>query len=140
MRAVSPPKSVSARRSFTRPNSLAFCSTRLSERGSNCRCLSARISDCAAASCASCGGAMLTLNTRPSRLRIRARRLVKMKLSYCSRNGFMAYVGSGNRPVLGVFHEIRCHQTNIRTFIRKDSDHAGTSADFTIQSLNHVGR
>ncbi len=62
-----------------------------------------------------------------------------MKLSYCSRNGFMAYVGSGNRPVLGVFHEIRCHQTNIRTFIRNDSNHAGTSADFTIQSLNHVG-
>ena len=31
----------------------------------------------------------------------------------CGRNGFMAYVGSGNRPVLGVFHEIRCHQTNI---------------------------
>ena len=66
-----------------------------------------------------------------------------MKLSYggqCGRNGCMAYVGSGNRPVLGVFHEIRCHQTNIRTFIRKDSNHAGTSADFTIQSLNHVGR
>mgnify|MGYP007086358260 CR=1 FL=1 len=35
------------------------------------------------------------------------------------RNGFMAYVGSGNRPVLGVFHELRCHQTNIGTFIRK---------------------
>ena len=63
-----------------------------------------------------------------------------MKLSYCGRNGCMAYVGSGNRPVLGVFHEIRCHQTNIRTFIREDSNHAGTSADFTIQSLNHVGR
>ena len=66
-----------------------------------------------------------------------------MKLSCggrCGRNGFMAYVGSGNRPVLGVFHEIRCHQTNIRTFIRKDSNHAGTSANFTIQSLNHVGR
>ena len=46
-----------------------------------------------------------------------------MKLSYCSRNGFMAYVGSGNRPVLGVFHEIRCHYANIGTFIRKDSDH-----------------
>ena len=66
-----------------------------------------------------------------------------MKLSYggqCGRNGFMAYVGSGNRPVLGVFHEIRCHQTNIRTFIRKDSNHAGTSADFTVQSLDHIGR
>ena len=66
-----------------------------------------------------------------------------MKLSYggqCGRNGCMAYVGSGNRPVLGVFHEIRCHQTNIRTFIRKDSNHVSTSADFTIQSLNHVGR
>ena len=58
----------------------------------------------------------------------------------CGRNGFMAYVGSGNRPVLGVFHEIRCHQTNIRTFIRKDSNHAGTSPDFTIQSLDHIGR
>ena len=66
-----------------------------------------------------------------------------MKLScggQSCRNGFMAYVGSGDRPVLSVFHEIRCHQTNIRTFIRKDSDHASTSADFTIQSLNHVGR
>ena len=55
-----------------------------------------------------------------------------MKLSYggqCGRNGFMAYVGSGNRPVLGVFHEIRCHQTNIGTFIQKDSNHAGTSAE-----------
>lgn len=32
-----------------------------------------------------------------------------MKLScgrQCGRNGFMAYVDSGNRPVLGVFHEI----------------------------------
>ena len=67
----------------------------------------------------------------------------KMKLSYggqCGRNGFMAYVDSGDRPVLSVFHEIRCHQTNIGTFIWKDSNHAGTSADFTIQSLNHVGR
>lgn len=66
-----------------------------------------------------------------------------MKLScggQCGRNGCMAYVGSGNRPVLGVFHEIRYHQANIGTFIRKDSNHAGTSADFTIQSLNHVGR
>ena len=50
------------------------------------------------------------------------------------------YIYSGSRPVLGVFHEICCHQTNIRTFIRKDSNHAGTSADFTIQSFNHVGR
>ena len=56
------------------------------------------------------------------------------------RNGFLAEISSGDRPVLSVFHEIRCHQTNIRTFIRKDSNHAGTSADFTIQSLNHVGR
>ena len=66
-----------------------------------------------------------------------------MKLSYggqCGRNGFMVYVGSGNGPVLSVFHEIRCHPANIGTFIRKDSDHAGTSADFTIQSLNHIGR
>ena len=66
-----------------------------------------------------------------------------MKLScggQCGRNGFVAHVGSGNRPVLGVFHEIRCHQANIGTFIRKDSNHAGMSADFTIQSLNHVGR
>ena len=64
-----------------------------------------------------------------------------MKLScggQCGRNGFMAYVGSGNRPVLGVFHEIRCHQANIGTFIRKDSNHAGTSPNFTIQSFNHV--
>lgn len=50
------------------------------------------------------------------------------------------YIYSGSRPVLGVFHEIRCHQANIRTFIRKDSNHAGTSVDFTIQSFNHVGR
>ena len=63
-----------------------------------------------------------------------------MKLSYCRRNGFLTEVGSGNKPVLGVFHEIRCYQTNIRTFIRKDSDHASTSADFTIQSLNHIER
>ena len=43
----------------------------------------------------------------------------KMKLSYggqCGRNGFMAYVGSGDRPVLSVFHEIRCHQANIGNF------------------------
>ena len=56
------------------------------------------------------------------------------------RNGFLTEVGSGNRPVLSVFHEIRCHQANIGTFTRKDSDHAGTSPNFTIQSLNHVGR
>lgn len=66
-----------------------------------------------------------------------------MKLSYggqCGRNEFMAYVGSGNRTVLGVFHAIRCHHANIGTFIRKDANHAGTSPNFTIQSLNHVGR
>lgn len=66
-----------------------------------------------------------------------------MKLSYggqCGRNGFLAEISSGDRPVLSVFHEIRCHQTNIRTFIRKDSDHAGTSPNFTIQSLDHIGR
>ena len=40
------------------------------------------------------------------------------------RNGFLAEISSGDRPVLSVFHEIRCHQTNIGTFIRKDSDHA----------------
>ncbi len=60
-----------------------------------------------------------------------------MKLScggQSCRNG-LAYVGSGDRPVLSVFHEIRCHQTNIGTFIRKDSDHAGTSPNFTIQSF-----
>ena len=50
------------------------------------------------------------------------------------------YIYSGNRPVLGVFHEIRCHHTNIRNFIRKDSNHVGTSPDFTIQSPHHVGR
>ena len=58
----------------------------------------------------------------------------------CCRNGFLTEISFGDRPVLSVFHEIRCHQTNIGTFIRKDSDHAGMSADFTIQSLNHVGR
>ena len=42
------------------------------------------------------------------------------------RNGFLAEISSGNRPVLSVFHEIRCHQTNIGTFIQKDSNHAGT--------------
>ena len=45
-----------------------------------------------------------------------------MKLSsneQSCRNGFMAYVGSGDRPVLSAFHEIRCHQANIGTFIRK---------------------
>ena len=66
-----------------------------------------------------------------------------MKLScggQSCRKGFLTEVGSGDRPVLSVFHEIRCHQANIRTFIRKDSNHAGTSVDFTIQSLNHVGR
>ena len=41
------------------------------------------------------------------------------------RNGFLAEISSGDRPVLGVFHEIRCDQTNVRTFIRKDSNHAG---------------
>ena len=44
----------------------------------------------------------------------------------CGRNGFPAEVGFGNRPVLGVFHEIRCDQANIGTFIRKDSNHAAT--------------
>ena len=64
-----------------------------------------------------------------------------MKLSYggqCGRNGFLAEISSGNRPVLSVFHEIRCHQANIGTFIRKDSNHAGTSPNFTIQFFNHV--
>ena len=66
-----------------------------------------------------------------------------MKLSsneQCCRNRFLAEISSGDRPVLSVFHEIRCHQTNIGTFIRKDSDHAGTSPNFTIQSLDHIGR
>ena len=66
-----------------------------------------------------------------------------MKLScggQCGRNGFMAYVGSGDRPVLSVFHEIRCHQAHIGPVTRKASDPAGPSADFTIQSLNHIGR
>ena len=58
----------------------------------------------------------------------------------CCRNGFLAEISSGNRPVLSVFHEIRCHQTNIRAFIWKDSDHAGTSPNFTVQSLDHIGR
>ena len=52
-----------------------------------------------------------------------------MELSYDEqrcRNGFPAEVGFGNRPVLSVFHEIRCHQANIGTFIRKDSNHAAT--------------
>ena len=63
----------------------------------------------------------------------------KMKLScggQSCRNGFLAEISFGDRPVLSVFHEIRCHQTNIRTFIQKDSNHAGTSPNFTIQSLN----
>ena len=67
----------------------------------------------------------------------------KMKLGsneQSCRNGFLAEISSGDRPVLSVFHEIRCHQANIGTFIRKDSNHAGTSPNFTIQSLNHVGR
>ena len=52
-----------------------------------------------------------------------------MELSYDEQrclNGFLAEVGSGDRPVLSVFHEIRCHYANIGTFIRKDSNHAGT--------------
>ena len=44
----------------------------------------------------------------------------------CGRNGFLTEISSGNRPVLSVFHEIRCHQANIGTFIRKDSNHAAT--------------
>ena len=56
------------------------------------------------------------------------------------RNGFLAEISSGDRLVLSVFYEIRCHQANIGTFIQKDSDHAGTSPNFTIQSLNHAGR
>ena len=31
------------------------------------------------------------------------------------RNGFLDEISSGDRPVLSVFHEIRCHQTNIGT-------------------------
>ena len=49
-----------------------------------------------------------------------------MELSYDEqrcRNGFLTEISSGNRPVLSVFHEIRCHYANIGTFIRKDSDH-----------------
>ena len=52
-----------------------------------------------------------------------------MELSYDEqrcRNGFLTEISSGDRPVLSVFHEIRCHQANIGTFIRKDSNHAGT--------------
>ena len=74
---------------------------------------------------------------------VRKRVPEKMKLGsneQCCRNRFLAEISSGNRPVLSVFHEIRCHQANIGTFIRKDSDHAGTSPNFTIQSLNHIGR
>lgn len=66
----------------------------------------------------------------------------KMKLGcggQSCRNGFLAEISSGNRPVLSVFHEIRCHQANIGTFIRKDSDHAGTSPNFAVQSLDHIG-
>ena len=36
----------------------------------------------------------------------------KMKLGsneQSCRNGFLTEVGSGDRPVLSVFHEIRCH-------------------------------
>ena len=80
--------------------------------------------------------------TRPRQVMFAKRAPEKMKLScggQSCRNG-LAYVGSGDRPVLSVFHEIRCHQTNIGTFIRKDSDHAGTSPNFTVQSLDHVGR
>lgn len=45
-----------------------------------------------------------------------------MKLScsgQCCRNGFLTEISSGDRPVLSVFHEIRCHQANIGTFIGK---------------------
>ena len=51
-----------------------------------------------------------------------AKRLLKMKLScsgQCCRNGFLTEISSGDRPVLSVFHEIRCHQANIGTFIGK---------------------
>ena len=67
----------------------------------------------------------------------------KMKLGsneQSCRNGFMAYVGSGDRPVLSVFHEIRCNQANIGTFIRKDSDHAGTSPNFRVCEKNSVNK
>ena len=58
----------------------------------------------------------------------------------CCRNGFLAEISSGDRPVLSVFHEIRCPQANIGTFIQKDSDHTGTSPNFTIQSSNPSSR
>ena len=58
----------------------------------------------------------------------------------CGRNGFPAEVGFGNRPVLSVFHEIRCHQANIGNFIRKDSDHAGTSPNFRVCEKNSVNK
>lgn len=56
------------------------------------------------------------------------------------RNRFLAEVGSGDRPVLGVFHKISCHQTNAGTLIRKDSNHVDTSPNFTVQPLDHIGR
>ena len=67
----------------------------------------------------------------------------KMKLGcggQSCRNGCLTEVGSGNRPVLSVFHEIRCHQANVRAFIRKDSDHAGTFPNFRVCEKNSVNK
>ena len=67
----------------------------------------------------------------------------KMKLGcggQSCHNGFLAEISSGDRPVLSVFHEIRCHQANIGTFIRKDSDHAGTSPNFRVCEKNSVNK
>ena len=74
MRAVSPPKKRQREAKFYTPEQLGI----LLDKAVGTR-LELPVFICAAASCAVCGGAMLTLSTRPSRLRIRARRLVKRK-------------------------------------------------------------
>lgn len=65
-----------------------------------------------------------------------------MKLSYDEQrclNKFLAEVGYGDRSVLGILHQIRCHQADVERFVWEDSNHTGASLDLTIQSLNHVG-
>lgn len=76
-----------------------------------------------------CAPCFFSCTAGPRQVMFAKRASEKMRLG-CGgkscRNGFLAEISSGDRPVLSVFHEIRCHQTNIGTFIQKDSDHAGT--------------
>ena len=65
-----------------------------------------------------------------------------MELNYNEQrclDGFLAEVRSRDRPVLGILHQICCHQADIGCLVGEDSYHTGASPNLTIQPLNHVG-